>query len=843
MAQAIGASGLFDEPWYVENYGRNIPKGVPPLLHLVIEGAGGDYSPGPRFDARYYLENNPDVAQVGAHPVVHYVLHGRKEGRRSRPMPLLARPDLSTLEMTAVLGIISDSGFFDRDWYLAAHPDLRHAGLDPLKHYVEHGAAELRRPNAWFDPEYYLHRTPELANKAANALLHFIASQEHGAVAPNALLDAAFDKRPGSPPAADDVYLEPPRPRQAVDWTPYADLAAADGAFALRLKGRLLGRLASAEALPRVPAALQAFCDLCGILVDENLRLIRSGPEFAETRVAACEGAVEFPAMGRKGEGLRIADAWFADETLIRLRLADLPDGEPDGEPVVLRAFQPDGAGGVTFTDEACVRGAQLPIAGLRLANPLTPVLIVTTSPQGLVRHVDLLAFPSLCRGGWHHAELCAETGGAFADLAGYAARLLSARLNDWPGRSPINVAVLPEEATGAERLFSTWTAEWLACVFGRHLDRNEGPSAEGSRLSLPPSFLPAIGALVAPSGDRRAARPAGYALVDAMTGEPRWAAAFPPGDMPHGDFVGDRLPKIHGASPAAACLAIGVVDEIASADTRRLAPTAFSLPARGAPSVDWSAAPQVAALVRAPSVLRAEDAILSLAAQQGSERLAHIYVAAPAACGEIVRTCFPGRCTLVDGSAGLAPLLATIPAELTLILDGAVPHDPRTLETLVALACDSRVFSSACAVTRLAAGPLLKATGAFGGYVLERRRSTPDAARPGPGPSSGLAIAPLTAMEILPRGTYPVLANGLRAAVVRTSAAATILGRLGPQGEDEVAVGLAALEMGLVNLSTSAIRAVADERTWAPPQPSSETPAAWRDSPPAALTIERLAG
>ena len=35
---------------------------------------------------------------------------------------------------------------FDPDWYLATYPDLRTAGLDPLAHYLEHGAVEGRWP-------------------------------------------------------------------------------------------------------------------------------------------------------------------------------------------------------------------------------------------------------------------------------------------------------------------------------------------------------------------------------------------------------------------------------------------------------------------------------------------------------------------------------------------------------------------------------------------------------------------------------------------------------------------------------------------------------------------------
>ena len=40
------------------------------------------------------------------------------------------------------------SGMFDAEWYGRAYPDVAAAGIDPLRHFIEHGAAEGRAPNA-----------------------------------------------------------------------------------------------------------------------------------------------------------------------------------------------------------------------------------------------------------------------------------------------------------------------------------------------------------------------------------------------------------------------------------------------------------------------------------------------------------------------------------------------------------------------------------------------------------------------------------------------------------------------------------------------------------------------
>jgi hypothetical protein len=62
---------------------------------------------------------------------------------------------------------------FDAAFYLERYPDVRQAGMNPLWHYLRHGAAEGRKPHRLFEPDYYLSCCPE-ARDCANPLLHFI---------------------------------------------------------------------------------------------------------------------------------------------------------------------------------------------------------------------------------------------------------------------------------------------------------------------------------------------------------------------------------------------------------------------------------------------------------------------------------------------------------------------------------------------------------------------------------------------------------------------------------------------------------------------------------------------
>jgi glycosyltransferase involved in cell wall biosynthesis len=100
------------------------------------------------FDAHYYLTNNTDVRHADINPLKHYVKHGGLEGR-------------------------NPSAEFDGEYYLNANPDVKEANLNPLAHYIKHGAKENRPPNK---AGLYLYKNKELHNDAAQNDTKLIAS-------------------------------------------------------------------------------------------------------------------------------------------------------------------------------------------------------------------------------------------------------------------------------------------------------------------------------------------------------------------------------------------------------------------------------------------------------------------------------------------------------------------------------------------------------------------------------------------------------------------------------------------------------------------------------------------
>jgi SAM-dependent methyltransferase len=117
--------------------------------YLVLLARVRLIAPSGLFDSDWYLERNDDVRAAGINPLVHYLLHGAAEGRDPNPL-------------------------FDTDWYLNRYPDVRAAGANPLVHYLRYGAAEGRDPNPFFDTDWYLDHNPDVRAAGINPLAHYL---------------------------------------------------------------------------------------------------------------------------------------------------------------------------------------------------------------------------------------------------------------------------------------------------------------------------------------------------------------------------------------------------------------------------------------------------------------------------------------------------------------------------------------------------------------------------------------------------------------------------------------------------------------------------------------------
>ena len=100
------------------------------------------------FDAKFYLWKYPDVAAAGGDPLRHYLEYGASEGRKPHPL-------------------------FDHDYYLLCCPEARHGSEPSIFHFLK-SPVPAGNPHPLFDCESYLRAHPDAARARMNPLLHYV---------------------------------------------------------------------------------------------------------------------------------------------------------------------------------------------------------------------------------------------------------------------------------------------------------------------------------------------------------------------------------------------------------------------------------------------------------------------------------------------------------------------------------------------------------------------------------------------------------------------------------------------------------------------------------------------
>jgi hypothetical protein len=135
----LAESGLFDAPWYLEQYPDVGTDPARALSHFCSHGWKEDRKPNFYFQPSWYLGNTAGARQFGRNPLLHYYLHGERTG---------AKP----------------STWFEPGWY------REHYRLDesksPLAHYLAKRVTGLYSPNPDFDVKQYCADRPRGAPEA-----------------------------------------------------------------------------------------------------------------------------------------------------------------------------------------------------------------------------------------------------------------------------------------------------------------------------------------------------------------------------------------------------------------------------------------------------------------------------------------------------------------------------------------------------------------------------------------------------------------------------------------------------------------------------------------------------
>lgn len=769
----------------------------------------------------------------------------------------------SAEELAADIALIAASPLFDKDWYMRKYPDAAKSGLSAAEHYLRHGASELRQPGILFDPHFYtIEQSPEIQKAKINPLLHFIKEGQKLGRKPRALFQAmapAEPFRPLSPSswplaAADVAPVAVPRP-----WARQSELTEAPGEGALFAGETLLAARPAATVLAAAKPLLAAFRHMSGLAETNGLAIRRDGGLEALP-------ATGFEPRSYRGLGpaftagpAKLVDAWYAAGRTLRLRLGE--DDKPGASLLVLRAFQaqPDSGSAPTMVAEAALDGTVPGFVDLNLVSAFMPVLLVLSEAEGQATEIGLLPFPSLCRGGMHYAELVgiAQVSNPIQRLQAQSDHFARAVMAAGSGGLPLvgSIKVALRGASGAEPIFASGISAWIARVFnvsvsaaasgeaagagGEYLTRalaERGPAQDEDgrsgqcSLLLPPDCIPTISALTAVAGNAAAAvRPGSFFVTDGLSARPRLSVQLPR-VMP--DLLALQpdwaLPAFPVLEPQAAeNQAPGLAEAAAAGDfphlairfvgggeTNRAAMLMPLAPDAARPVIAGAAAETgIDVVIRATTPKALATAVGSLLAQRGVSiafvRAEHAGSAAAApALQAVLDALAPGRgdvLTLTGHSpVGPGAIIAGSDNHHTLVIDDAVVlHDPRTLETLLALLRDGKTASAGCVMLRDA---------------VARRGSALQFESGGYFPSHvSLLASPRLILSLpdlrgaLPAASYPVAAND-PALVLLSNAALLAAGDpddpLEASGLANLAFSLGALAAGYRHLCTSAVRA-----------------------------------
>lgn len=287
------------------------------------------------FDTAWYLDLYPDVAARRIDPVLHYLLHGAREGR-------------------------DPNRLFSSSWYLATYPEAAAAGGNPLVDYIRNGVTDARDPSPLFATAWYLDSNPDVARAGVNPLAHFL---RHG-------------QREGRAPLP---------PGRSQDWMPMAL-----GAASPHGKDAQRNNFDAAEAAHFIAAT-------------------RAGPGHARLLAGRPLISVILPTRNRAAllpNSIRSVQA----QTYDHWELLVVDDGSTDGTQAVLAGFKADprirvftqpGAGVAAARNRALAAAQGALIAYLDSDNTWTPEFLEIAAAHLLEHDLDFVYAALEANDGW----------------------------------------------------------------------------------------------------------------------------------------------------------------------------------------------------------------------------------------------------------------------------------------------------------------------------------------------------------------------------------------------------------------------------------------------------------
>lgn len=680
---------------------------------------------------------------------------------------------------------------FNAAWYVATYPDVAQSGLSPREHYLRFGRLMGRKP-------------------------------------------AGPPKVQKSPPTGPELGRQ-------IDTTPNIEPRSQTGTPTAepiigRPDGFDVGESVPTQAAPRIGPARDVERLAMGPFISDEERDQLLTPLIAYARLMSLElpaglsdpqNAVHCASARFRAGQTRIETAWFASQSVLRLRIVGGVDAGSSSRGWILRAYQfnPEVSGGLRPAGE----GIEFPAFGpifhdVELHHPLMPLLMELTDAVGKTRGLALLPFPSLLPGGMHAAELNALQSesnpmDAFWSLSDLLLRELLGQ-SGWADRSVAALSLRPDREGMSCPTSVAEVREWLAGLFG--FDQSPEPSAApdtpamrlqrndasgGLELMLPTDCIPTISVLVSRQLELEgAATLTGPLLVaESPSYRPRWSVMLPAGR----EFEG-KVPILRSetpltdSEPRTRTVPVHLAIALRSANfPLEAVGSKIHAPAAGAkPALE-----PTTVVVDAHDLSRTERLLTAIQEAAGGVDL-ELVVRLPEVSeqlSELVDGIWgSGNWTAVPADADLRDLAARARHDTLLtVSDRLVSVDPVVVAALASIIRDDDAVASA-SCTLLAEMIIKKKTvvqPATGG-LFPTGVSFTSAPR--------LSFSEPDVSQSLPDMTYPVVANTLHLTAWRRSALAGLPRPAGPvpSAAEDIRLGLDLINAGYGSVCTSRVTA-----------------------------------
>ncbi|GAB6846043.1 GT2 family glycosyltransferase [Methylorubrum rhodinum] len=188
--QAEVIAPYFDARFYARVAGLE-EGGEDPLTHYLAKGWRRGLNPNDAFDGTAYLQAHAHVRRLDVSPFYHFVSTRRLNPgqadlpeRRATGEAARLPPDPADATDAQIYEAVAAE--FDKAYYLDRNADIRHSGVDPIRHFLDFGVREDRDPNPHFSLRFYRSQYRREIAPGVNPFFHYLAVGRGRGFKPNA---------------------------------------------------------------------------------------------------------------------------------------------------------------------------------------------------------------------------------------------------------------------------------------------------------------------------------------------------------------------------------------------------------------------------------------------------------------------------------------------------------------------------------------------------------------------------------------------------------------------------------------------------------------------------------